>query len=295
MFGHRARRDRVDGGGPERLGGHRRRARQHDVADVEGAEHGRQCDAEVLAGAAEDGGAVGAVGPEASAEQRLGHLGLEAPTLAAGAQRAVGVDDDVADLAGRVRRAGEQPPVEHEPGADALVDADADQVVGRSLAERQLGQRGGVGVVDDGDGQVELAGEVGAERQRRSTRGGRRSRRRRRRRRCRGSRRRCRATAGRRRRRDRRRCASRASTAAAPGPAVAVVGAPHDDLAGEIDDGADELRGLGEVEAEDVPAVGADADERRRLADAAVGAQPELLDDSVVEQLTDDRRDAWPA
>ena len=76
---------------------------------------------------------------------------------------------------------------------------------------------------------------------------------------------------------------------AAPGALVAGVAPPHDHLAGEIDEGGDELLGLGQVEAEDVPAVGADADERRRLADATVGARPELLDELLLEQVTDDR------
>ena len=78
------------------------------------------------------------------------------------------------------------------------------------------------------------------------------------------------------------------------GLALALVGAADDDLAVEVDDGADELRRLGEVEAEDVAAVGVDADERRRLADAAGGAQPELLDDAVVEQVAHDGRHRGP-
>ena len=85
--------------------------------------------------------------------------------------------------------------------------------------------------------------------------------------------------------------------AAAAGLALAVVGAADDDLAGEVDEGADEVGRLGEVEAEDVAAVGVDADERRRLADAARRAQAELLDDSVVQQVADhggDRRPGEP-
>ena len=84
----------------ERLAGDRAGARQHDVGDVEGAEHGGQRRAEVLAGAGEDGGAVAGLGFEAALEQRLGDLGLQAPALAARAARTVGVDDDVTDLAG---------------------------------------------------------------------------------------------------------------------------------------------------------------------------------------------------
>ena len=41
-------------------------------------------------------------------------------------------------------------------------------------------------------------------------------------------------------------------------------------------------------------AVGVDADERRRLADPAGRAQPELLDDAVGEEVADDGRDGGP-
>ena len=77
----------ADGGGTERLGGDRPAPGQHDVGDVEGAEHGRQRHAEVLAGAVEHGGAVAGVGLEPPGEQRLRHLGLQAAPLAACAQR----------------------------------------------------------------------------------------------------------------------------------------------------------------------------------------------------------------
>ena len=53
-------------------------------------------------------------------------------------------------------------------------------------------------------------------------------------------------------------------------------------------------RRLGQVEAQDVPAVGVDADERGRLADAAGRAQPELLDDGVVDQVAHDGRHRRP-
>ena len=82
---------------------------------------------------------------------------------------------------------------------------------------------------------------------------------------------------------------------AAAGALVAGVAPPHDHLAGQIDEGGDELLGLGQVEAHDVPAVGADPDERRRLADATGGARAELLDELLIEQLADDRRDAGRA
>ena len=41
-------------------------------------------------------------------------------------------------------------------------------------------------------------------------------------------------------------------------------------------------------------AVGVDADERGRLADAAGGAESELLDDAVVDQVADDGRHGGP-
>ena len=219
------------------------------------------------------GRAVAAVGFEQAGEQRLGDLGLQAAALAARAAGAVGIDDDVADLAGRVRRAGEQAPVEDEPGADALVDADADQVRRRALAEHQLGERRGVGVVDDLDGQGELGAELGGQRHVRppevgggdddaggvdDARAGD-------------------ADA------EQRPVGVGDQLAADPAHqchgcpsrlALALVGAPDDDLAGEVDDGPDEPRRLGEVEAEDVAAVGVDADEGRRLADPAVVLSP---------------------
>ena len=78
------------------------------------------------------------------------------------------------------------------------------------------------------------------------------------------------------------------------GLALAVVRAADDDLAGQVDEGADELRRLGEVDAQDVATVGGDVDERGRLADAAGRAQPELLDDTVVDEVTHDRADRRP-
>jgi hypothetical protein len=118
----------------------------------------------VATGGVEDRSLVGARGLDPAVEERFGHLGLQAPVLAAGAERTTGIDHDVPDLARRVRRAGEQTAVEHEAGADALVHPHGDQVGGRAVAEGQLGERAGVGVVEHRDGQAEglaqLAGEV---------------------------------------------------------------------------------------------------------------------------------------
>ena len=69
------------------------------------------------------------------------------------------------------------------------------------------------------------------------------------------------------------------------GPALAVVGPADHDLAVEVDDGADELCRLGHVDAEHVAPVGVDSDERGGLADAAGGADAELLDNRLVDQI----------
>ena len=73
------------------------------------------------------------------------------------------------------------------------------------------------------------------------------------------------------------------------GAVVALVGAAQHDLAGEVDERADELVGLGEADGHDVTGVGLDADHRRRLADRSAGA-PELVDQAGVEQLLDHGR-----
>ncbi len=78
------------------------------------------------------------------------------------------------------------------------------------------------------------------------------------------------------------------------GGADAVVRAAEDDLAVEVDEGADDLGRLGEVETDDVAAVGVDADERGRLADAAGRVEAELLDQPVREQVADDGRHGGP-
>ena len=74
------------------------------------------------------------------------------------------------------------------------------------------------------------------------------------------------------------------------GAVVALVRAAQHDLAGEVDERADELVGLGEADRHDVAGVGLDADHRRRLADRPARA-PELVDQPCLEQLLDHRRD----
>ena len=233
-------------------------------------------------------GAAG--GAEAAAEQRRRDLGLEAAALAARADRAVGIDDDVADLARRRARAAVQRAVEHEPDTDTLVDPDHQEVGRVGDAERELGERRGVGVVGDVDARARCgpraasaSGEPGSTPSRaarstvpsRSTMPGL-------------------ATpmpsSG--------RSASpiRSSQIVAEqrerlgaGAVVALVGAAQHDLAGEVDERADELVGLGQADGHDVAGVGLDADHRRRLADAAAGA-PELVDQAGVEQFLDHGR-----
>ena len=79
---------------------------------------------------------------------------------------AVGLDDDVADLAGAVAVAAEQLAVEDEAGADAAPDLDRDEVVGPLVAveqERREGRR--TAVVGDDRREAVAVGEERAERQ----------------------------------------------------------------------------------------------------------------------------------
>ena len=76
--------------------------------------------------------------------------GLEAAEAAAVAFDAVGVDDDVADLAGAVAVATEQLVAQDEPGTDAATDLDDDQVLRPLVATEQVGgEGGGAAVVGD--------------------------------------------------------------------------------------------------------------------------------------------------
>ena len=85
------------------------------------------------------------------------------PRLPHAQQRATRVDDDVADLAGGVSRAGEQLVVDHEAGTDALGDAHEQDVSRFAGDEGQLTEGGGVGVVGDAHGQPEGGGQLRAE------------------------------------------------------------------------------------------------------------------------------------
>ena len=76
--------------------------------------------------------------------------GLEAAEPSAVALRPVGLDDDVADLAGAVAVAPEQLAVEDEAGADATPDLDRDEVRGPVVAlEQERCEGGRAAVVGD--------------------------------------------------------------------------------------------------------------------------------------------------
>ena len=75
---------------------------------------------------------------------------------------AVGLDDDVADLAGAVAVAAEQLVLEDQAGTDAAPDLDRDEVRGPGVATEQVGREGrGTAVVgDDGREVVALVEEL---------------------------------------------------------------------------------------------------------------------------------------
>ena len=89
--------------------------------------------------------------------------GLEAAEPAAVAFGAVGVDDDMADLAGRLPVATEQLVPEDETGADAAPDLDHDQVRRALVATEQVGREGRRAAVvgDDGREVVPLLEDPG--------------------------------------------------------------------------------------------------------------------------------------
>ena len=85
-----------------------------------------------------------------------GGQGLQAAAVGAAADRAVLVDDRVADLAGGAADADVEPAAEHEARADAGRELEVDHVLDAVAgAPDVLGQRAEVRVVVDADGQVE--------------------------------------------------------------------------------------------------------------------------------------------
>ena len=96
------------------------------------------------------------------AQRGTGDEGLEAAAVAAAADRALGVDQDVADLAGDAARPAEGAAVDHEPGADARRKAQIGHHVGAATdAEGRLAQRADVRVVVQVDGQPETLLHLG--------------------------------------------------------------------------------------------------------------------------------------
>ncbi len=102
----------------------------------------------------------------ASLRQRCRHHSLEAAALAACAQGTSRVDDDVADLAGGVCRAGEQLMVDHQTGTDAFDDTHEQDVPRVARDEGEFAECGGVGVVGnphwqaEGDRELRSEGDV---------------------------------------------------------------------------------------------------------------------------------------
>ena len=104
-------------------------AAEHDLAQVEGADDGRQRGAQPAAGRGEDASRRCRVGrlrpwrvalPERGPDEPVSRQPLR-PHAHAGA---ASCDDDVADLAAPRGAAAEQRAVEDQPGADALADRD---------------------------------------------------------------------------------------------------------------------------------------------------------------------------
>ena len=119
---------------------------------VEGPDHGSQGHADLDA---DPGQPVGAVGGQPLAQPGRGEHGLEAAAAATGALGAVGVDHDVADLAGRRAVAVQQGALQDQPGTDTGADPDQHQAAVAGVAERVLAEDGGVGVVRHEDREAE--------------------------------------------------------------------------------------------------------------------------------------------
>ena len=99
-------------------------------------------------------GRVGAFRGGADQGPRTG-VGLEAAPGAAGALRAVGIEDHVADLARAVVGAGQDAAVDHHRAAHAGAQGDHHQIrIAASGAQTGLADQGGVDVVGHDNGQV---------------------------------------------------------------------------------------------------------------------------------------------
>jgi D-alanyl-D-alanine carboxypeptidase len=175
-------------------------------------------------------------------------------------------------------------PVEDDAGADALPDLDAQEAAVGVLTQAELGEGGGVGVVGDVHGGGELGGEAGSQVEAVPAEVG-----------------------------GLEHGAGRVDDAGAAhadaeerpvggggeiggegegdldgggaGPAVALGGAPVEDLACEVDQGGPEALVVAEVEGDGEPGVGDYAEEGGWLADALVDAGAQLLDEALGQQL----------
>ena len=134
---------------------HERRGAADDPAGV--GDHAPAAEVALVRQAQHLGDGQVAVAAAQHLEQRAGRGGrLEAAAVAAAADGALGVDEDVAELAGHAAGAAVEPPAEDQPRADAGRELEVDEV--RRAASRavgQLGQRAEVRVVVDADRDVE--------------------------------------------------------------------------------------------------------------------------------------------
>src|SRR4029453_16318314 len=149
--------DGVEGRRPEQLVEQVEGTGEHDLPQVEGADHRgerlTQPPAAVLP--------LAIVGATQAGGRPPG--GLEAADPATCTGRAVGVDHHVADLAGREAVAHHEVAVEDQPGADAVADLDQEEAALRGPTQPELAERGGVGVVGDVDGDGERLRQAGGQ------------------------------------------------------------------------------------------------------------------------------------
>ncbi|OIQ74684.1 hypothetical protein GALL_436560 [mine drainage metagenome] len=222
--------------------------------------------------------------PSAGARERRGSTG-EVVAL---------VDDgEVPDLAGRVGVPGQEHPVDDDPRADALADREDQETVTARAAVGVLAERARVGVVGDVHGDTEPGRQQAREREVVPRSVG-----------CldddavpidhpggpdtdpdHGTRR-CGEELARELGEQVHRAVSRT--------AVERHRPAYDDAADEGHHRPADPRVVGEVDRDDLVVLGPHPDEGRGLADPALGADPELLDESLADQLGDEVRHRHP-
>ena len=138
------------------------RAAEDQLVQVEGPDHGRQRHAELDA----DLGQRRPGRRAASSRRSRGAASTVSrqPRRPQAHSLAVGVDHDVADLAGRRAVTVQQRALEHQPGADTGADPEHHQPAVAGVAERVLAEDGGVGVVGHEDREVEGRAQPGGQR-----------------------------------------------------------------------------------------------------------------------------------